>query len=497
MTPRRVLVIFLAALALGPLVLSPFSVTMMAGIGLCTLAALALLLLIGTGGVAGAWQAAIVGAGASALLAMRAGTLPAWLAWLGESPWPLGSPRGTCYLVWLLLLLAAWTTRNLLDSRPGRVMRALRGGGAMPQAMGADTVRARGIVFMIAAAQACTAGWLYAHVRNIAVSPPSGWQAGIDALFMAAAGVSAALLLWRSCGSLWPVLMRTRPPRRVSGRDTLCQINMSAEPLPKRPLPPRGDVVLEACRVTRSFALPAAIGGNGSDDGDETGLMVEAGEILALIGPDGAGKSTLLDRLSGLQAPPAGSVLFLGEPVAGRGARHIAQLGMSRTFQDARLAWHMSVLENAAIGAHLRGTHGVLASAWRTDRREEARLLAEAARRIERVGLGAYMHVQTGSLPLGCRRMLELARALASDPCLLLLDEPAAGLHHQEKRDMASLLKKLRAEGLAIVLAERDMDFVVGLADRIVVMSAGWDANPPGSRTRAKDPSRQAMNGKE
>jgi branched-chain amino acid transport system permease protein len=135
------------------------------------------------------------------------------------------------------------------------------------------------------------------------------------------------------------------------------------------------------------------------------------------------------------------------------------------------------VLENVAIGAHRRENPGllagVLAGAWRLDRRIEARLLAEAARQIERVGLSQQMHQQAGSLPLGKQRILEVARALCADPCLLLLDEPAAGLRFKEKEALAALLRQLRDEGLSILLVEHDMDFVMGLVDRVYVMDFG------------------------
>jgi ABC-type branched-subunit amino acid transport system ATPase component len=131
------------------------------------------------------------------------------------------------------------------------------------------------------------------------------------------------------------------------------------------------------------------------------------------------------------------------------------------------------VLENVAIGAHLRGGQGVAAAALHLERGEEVRLLAEAARQIERVGLAAHMFDQAGSLALGQQRIVEIARALAADPCLLLLDEPAAGLRYLEKQALAELLRKLRGEGLGILLVEHDMDFVMGLADRVVVMEFG------------------------
>jgi branched-chain amino acid transport system permease protein len=150
---------------------------------------------------------------------------------------------------------------------------------------------------------------------------------------------------------------------------------------------------------------------------------------------------------------------------------------MSRTFQHVKLLPAMSVIDNVAIGAHRREYpglfKGVITGAWRLDRREEARVMAEAARQIERVGLADHMFEAAGSLPLGKQRTLEIARALCADPCLLLLDEPAAGLRYLEKRALAELLRKLKEEGVSILLVEHDMDFVMGLVDRVTVMDFG------------------------
>ena len=202
-------------------------------------------------------------------------------------------------------------------------------------------------------------------------------------------------------------------------------------------------------------------------------LGVQPGQILTLIGPNGAGKSTMFNQISGVDTPTSGDVLFLGQSVAGKESRDIAKMGMSRTFQHVKLLPTMTVLENVAIGAHLRGHTGVLSAAWRTNRQEEACLLKEAARQIERVGLKDYMYSEAGSLALGQQRILEIARALCADPCLLLLDEPAAGLRYKEKQALGELLQKLRAEGMATLIVEHDMDFVMGLADRVVVMEFG------------------------
>ena len=406
------------------------------------------------------------------------------------------------YLVWAFVLAALFTTKNLLDSREGRAIRALKGGVVMAEAMGVNTSRARMVIFLLAALHACAAGWLYAHLQRFVNPTPFGLHIGIEYLFMAVvggagqvwgalvgAGVITVLKQWlqdilpklfgsaghfeviifgllmvvvlhKAREGLWPLLARLVPVKRETK-----VIDTSAEPLPKKVQPPHGEVILEAKAVTRKFGGLVA--------NNNMSLHVVAGEILALIGPNGAGKSTMFNQLSGVDTPTSGDVLFRGRSVAGHSSREIAALGMSRTFQHVRLLPNMSVLENVAIGAHLRGSQGVLPAAWRLDRAEEARLLREAAIQVERVGLGEFMHVEAGSLALGQQRILEIARALCSDPCLLLLDEPAAGLRLKEKQALADLLKRLKSEGMAVLIVEHDMDFVMNLVDRVVVMEFG------------------------
>ena len=406
------------------------------------------------------------------------------------------------YLVWAFVLLGLFTTRNLLDSREGRAIRALKGGMVMAEAMGVDTSRARMVIFVIAALQACAAGWLYAHLQRFVNPTPFGLHIGIEYLFMAVvggagqvwgalvgAGVITVLKQWlqdilpklfgsaghyevivfglmmiivlhRARDGLWPLLARLVPVRAEPK-----QIDPKAEPLPKKAQPPHGETILEAREVTRKFGGLVA--------NNAMSLSVKAGEILALIGPNGAGKSTMFNQLSGVDTPTSGEVLFRGKSVAGHSSREIAALGMSRTFQYVRLLPKMSVLENVAIGAHMRGSRGVLPAAWRLDRADEARLLREAAIQVERVGLGEFMHTEAGSLALGQQRILEIARALCSDPCLLLLDEPAAGLRLKEKQALSELLRRLKSEGMAVLIVEHDMDFVMNLVDRVVVMEFG------------------------
>ncbi|WP_288393642.1 branched-chain amino acid ABC transporter ATP-binding protein/permease [uncultured Herbaspirillum sp.] len=414
----------------------------------------------------------------------------------------LHSDRAMFGLIWVMVLLGVAAVHNLLDSRQGRAIRALKGGIVMAEAMGIPTARMRIVVFVIAAVLAALSGWLYVHMQRFVNPSPFGLGFGIDYLFMAVLGGASqvwgallgstlivvmkewlqgilpvllgrsgnfetivfglliVVLLQRSRDGIWPYLARLVPvhTRRL-------QLATQAEPLPRRAMPAPHEVVLDVRAVTRKFGGLVA--------NNNMSLKVMAGEVLALIGPNGAGKSTLFNQISGVDTPTSGSVQFRGHEVTGRGARHIAGLGMSRSFQHVRLMPRMTVLENVAIGAYLRGQRGVLASMLRLDRKEEARILAEAARQIERVGLGAQMYELAGALSLGQQRILEIARALAADPCLLLLDEPAAGLRLGEKQALAELLRKLRGEGMAILLVEHDMDFVMELVDRIVVMDFG------------------------
>lgn len=172
-----------------------------------------------------------------------------------------------------------------------------------------------------------------------------------------------------------------------------------------------------------------------------------------------------------------GEVRYRGEVISGLPSREIVKRGVGRTFQHVHLLPTMTVLENVAIGAHLRGDFrpqgGVAAAILRMNQVEEQKLLFEARRQLERVGLADCMYMEAGSLALGQQRILEIARALCCDPALLLLDEPAAGLRYKEKQALAELLKKLKGEGMSVLLVEHDMDFVMNLTDRLVVMEFG------------------------
>src|SRR5690606_31335996 len=195
---------------------------------------------------------------------------------------------------------------------------------------------------------------------------------------------------------------------------------------------------------------------------------VPAGRSVGLIGPNGAGKSTTFNLVTGVLPLTAGRIAFEGQPLARHTPQRMAALGLGRTFQHAEIVPDMSVIENVALGAHLRGRAGIARAMTGLDRREEMVLFDIARRQIERVGLTEVALQPAGSLALGQLRLVEVARALALDPILLLLDEPAAGLRVGEKKALAKLLRELRAEGISILLVEHDMDFVMNLADHLV-----------------------------
>ena len=206
---------------------------------------------------------------------------------------------------------------------------------------------------------------------------------------------------------------------------------------------------------------------------NDLSFELKRGEILGLIGPNGAGKSTMFNLISGALPLTRGDVRFCGQSIAGLAPYRIAARGIARTFQHVKLVGQMSVIDNVALGAYLRTRSGVVRACLKLDRDEERQIRQLAADQVRRVGLEAHLHDSAGSLPLGKQRIVEIARALAAEPLLLLLDEPAAGLRFGEKSDLARLLRQLQQQGISILLVEHDMDFVMGLTNRLVVMDFG------------------------
>ena len=566
---KKTFLLFVLVMAALPLLPTPeFWITLANYIGLYSIVALGLVLLTGVAGLTSFGQAAFVGLGAyaTAYLTTQLGMSP-WLGLaagivvtaaaaffigaitmrlsghflpLGTIAWglslyflfgnleflgkydglngippisvfgmTLGSGRAMYYMIWVVVIVAVIGLQNLLNSRPGRAIRALKGGGVMAEAMGVNTAWMKIVIFVIAALLACISGWLYAHMQRAVNPTPFGLNQGIEYLFMAVVGgaghlwgailgatvltvlkdqlqsllprllgangnfevivfgILMVLLLQRARDGLWPFIRRRfpQPPQAVAPA--------SAPALPMRAKHADGDVVLQVSGARKAFGGLVAV--------NDMQFDVRAGEIMGLIGPNGAGKSTMFNLVTGVLPVTSGEISFRSDGrlqrIDGLASRDIVRRGIARTFQHVRLMPTMSVLENVAIGAHLRGSHGDVAgiatSILRANRAEEQSLLFEAKTQLERVGLGHLLYEEAGSLALGQQRILEIARALCCDPTLLLLDEPAAGLRYKEKQALAELLRKLKAEGMSILLVEHDMDFVMNLTDRLVVMEFG------------------------
>jgi len=413
----------------------------------------------------------------------------------------LNTGRSFYGLLWLLVVLAAIAVTHLLDSRTGRALRAVKGGTTMAEAMGVNTFRIKVTAFVLAALLASVSGWLFAHFQRTVNPSPFGLNKGIEYLFMAVVGgvghvwgalvgaglvkvmeeqlqnwlprlmgtsgnyeivvfgILLVLVLQYARDGVWAFVEARLPktPRKVDWAD--------APALPERPKPPHGEVVLDVKAVRKEFGGLVAV--------NDVSFQVRAGEILGLIGPNGAGKSTTFNLVTGVLPATRGEVRLRGEAIHSLPSRTIASRGVARTFQHVKMIANMTVLENVALGAHLRGRHGVAAAMLRLDRVEEKRLLREAERQLKRIGMADRMHELAGNLALGPQRLMEIARALCADPTLLLLDEPAAGLRLKEKQALADTLRQLRGEGLSILLVEHDMDLVMGLVDRVVVMEFG------------------------
>ena len=543
-----------------PVHVPEYWVTLLNYIGLYSIVAIGLVLLTGIGGMTSFGQAAFVGIGAytTAYLTTQYGVSP-WFALvvgvvltafvalllglvtmrlsghflpLGTIAWGLAlyflfgnldalgkydgingipvlnlfginleSGRHIYYLIWVVVLLSVVSVQNLLNSRTGRAIRALRGGGMMAEAMGVNTAWMRVVIFVYAAVLASVSGFLYAHLQRAVNPTPFGLNHGIEYLFMAVVGgvahvwgavlgaailtvlqdwlqtllprllgesgnfeiivfgILMVLLLQYARRGVWPFVARFFP------RGPRAHVPEHAEALPQRSKPQAGDLLLTVAKARKQFGGLVAV--------NDVTFEVRAGQIIGLIGPNGAGKSTTFNLVTGVLQPTSGEITFRGERIERLTSRQIVARGIGRTFQHVKLLPTMTVLENVAIGAHLRGRSGVLRSVAKLNGVEEGRLLSEAAKQLRRVGLEQHLHEEAGSLALGQQRIVEIARALCCDPTLLLLDEPAAGLRYQEKQQLAALLRKLKEEGMSVLLVEHDMDFVMNLTDRLVVMEFG------------------------
>ena len=556
---KLLVLIVVAIIALAPTIAPAFYVTLLNYIGLYSLVALGLVLLTGVAGQTSFGQAAFVGLGAytTAVLTTQYGWSPwltlvvalaitltvgyllglitlsmgghylplATIAWgmslyflmgtieqFGGFTGITGIPPVTLfgfslereghfyYFIWVVVLAALWAVANLLDSRPGRAIRALKQGTTMVEAFGVHPGRTKTAVFVIAAVLACLSGWLYAHLQRFVNPTPFGINQGIEYLFMAVVG--GAVSVWGAVlGATFVTLLKTWLqdwlPKLIGeagqfeiivfgillvlilqyAREGLMPFLQRFVPATQRVLPAAGDRLQHRTMPTANEPVLTVDAARKTFGGlvavSDVTFSVNAREVVGLIGPNGAGKSTCFNLISGALQATSGSIKFMGQELIGQPASAISKLGLARTFQHVKLVATMTVVENVALGAYLRGSKGIIASALRLNKGDEAAALAESMRQLERVGLAEHAHDAASSLPLGKQRVVEIARALASDPILLLLDEPAAGLRFAEKQQLAALIKTLKGEGVTVLLVEHDMDFVMGLVDRLVVLNFG------------------------
>lgn len=451
---------------------------------------------------------------------------------------PLNTDVRYYYLVWAFALAVIFLSRNIVDSRVGRALRAIHGSESAAAALGVNTARYKLAVFTLSAVYASLAGSLYAHYLLFVNPPPFSFKFSIELLVMVMIGglahiwgalfgaalitilgeslrATIPLLMGHASGEyeiiafglilmatmivlpegLWPWLVATVDRIRGSGRaEDAIPRTVSAAAVDRRPFgsvspasanppeehdpPTRSPEIarrqvaaqgqlLEIQDVSKAFAGLLAL--------SHVSFSVRAQEILAIIGPNGAGKTTLFNVIAGVFPPTSGTVRFAGKPIQHLVSHRIATAGLIRTFQNVRLFGTMTVLENVMVGLHQRTRAGMAAAALRLprERTEERQIQSEALRLLAMVGLPGRADVLAASLPFGQQRVVEVARALAADPAILLLDEPCAGLSAGERERLCDLVRRVRAGGVTVILVEHDMDLVMGLADRIVVLNYG------------------------
>jgi branched-chain amino acid transport system ATP-binding protein len=225
--------------------------------------------------------------------------------------------------------------------------------------------------------------------------------------------------------------------------------------------------ILELTNLTKRFGGLLAV--------DNVSLHIKRGEVFALIGPNGAGKTTLFNNVTGLFQPTSGRVVFDGRNITGSKPHEVARLGIARTFQNIRLFSYMSCIDNVRVGRHVRMRAKLWDSLFKLprERREEERITEEAMDLLQFVGITKWANQYARNLPYGQQRRLEIARALATDPKLLLLDEPAAGFTPQEKVELMQLVRRILERGITVFLIEHDMKVVMGISQRIVVLDHG------------------------
>ncbi|SEL74471.1 branched-chain amino acid transport system permease protein [Blastococcus sp. DSM 46786] len=411
----------------------------------------------------------------------------------------LGVPRVlTVGMAWTALALVAYWFWRMGRSRYGRALEAIREDELAARSMGIDVGRHRLAAFITAGAVAGLYGVLYAYYVRLIAPNDFDFVAAVEGLVTAVVGGSTMFLgplLGSGFQTIVPEIQRAvgveagwiRPflasllllvvilflpgglasliPRRT--RMPSGDGDDSAAGLAGRRHPAAGEPVVTLAGLSKEYGGVHAVRG--------VDLEIRAGEVVGLIGPNGAGKTTLVNMVSGLVPPSSGSATVLGTTIGSTPVHRIAAAGVSRTFQHSKLFNRLSALENVLVGAHLVSRPTFLRRLlWLPSaRRDERAALRQAARCLERVGLSELAGSRAEALSYGDQRRLEIARALASDPSLLILDEPAAGMNHVEAARLSELIRSLARDGLTILFIEHNVGMVLQTCTRVVVLNFG------------------------
>ncbi|MDR6858633.1 branched-chain amino acid ABC transporter ATP-binding protein/permease [Variovorax guangxiensis] len=407
-------------------------------------------------------------------------------------------PLSSLQWVWLGIALCALThllLRNVMKGRFGRALLSLQADEIASSSVGVRVYRAKVIAFVVAAVTCGIAGALVAQQNQYINSDFITFHLSIFILLLVLFGgagsqygplvgtvvltlVDAALARWPSAQHfLYGFLLLFAlyvMPGGVTGlfarwfrRSATAPQPQEAGKEPVRIGPDGSGELLVVQGVTKNFG--------GVKPAQNVSFRLQRGHIHALIGPNGAGKSTMINMLTGLIDPTEGSIKFLGQEVSGRQVHTICCMGMGRTFQNLRLFAELSVLDNVMLGRHSRMSNGFFASLLSMPgaRKQEAATRARALQLLQLVDLLHLAHQPAGSLPYGLQRRVELARALATEPQLLLLDEPAAGLNPQETAELGQLLLRIGKCGVSILMVEHHMDLVMSISDHVIVLDYG------------------------
>ncbi len=433
---------------------------------------------------------------------------------LSFGPIRLVEERDKYYLLLLGLVVFAFVAQRVRHSRVGRAFLAIRENELAGEVLGVDTTRYKIAAFTLGAAYAGAAGSMYAHVSNF-VSPDSfSFEQSVQFLAMLVLGGSGsiggailgAMLLtfvpeWLRFVPFLPssaylavygaAIMLTMvflPGGLASLLDSQRKLKAVFQPasrttsLPwKQELPQdRTQPLLETRGLVKAFGGVRAVAG--------LDMRVLPGEIHALIGPNGSGKTTTLNVVNGIYEATEGQIFLAGREITHLTPHQRAAMGMSRTFQNIRLFWELGVLENVVVGMHPRTRFRLWQVILRGARApQESQCEAEAREILAFVGLRGLERVHARNLPYGAQRLLEIARALASHPRVLLLDEPAAGLNPAETEDLIELLRRIRATGITLLLIEHDMNLVMTVSDVVTVLNFGEKISEGTPRTVERD----------